>query len=109
MPKLKWGARRKVYKPTSRGTRVSSRLVRQYDRQSPFVHGLARAIDVGGHLRAVDVEAARKMKCQCIETLNHPDADQIAIYRAWDAVGGYFHGVIGHPRSRIVHAEVVNE
>ena len=65
------------------------------DRISPFLHGMARVIDVGGCLRQADAAGARRAYRELIEELDHSGIDVVIIGRDWEALGQDFQFVVG--------------
>ena len=109
MPKAKIAVWTRGKSPNRRVIRVGNRIVMDHGRRSPFLHGMAKAIDVGGLLREADVVSARRTRCRRMEELQRSSVDTLAIDEAWGAVGGYFQRVIGSPAGRTTAVEAANE
>ena len=95
MPRTRRRIAKQGYRRTRRGDRVGHRIFISHEHRSPFVHGMARTVDVGGILRDVDIVAARRAWSENSKALKCPDTDSATLSLAWDAVGGYFRRVIG--------------
>ena len=64
------------------------------DDASPFVHGMARVIDVAGLLRTTNVHAARKVQRRHLQALKQPNSKILKSPKVMGEVGAYFHRVI---------------
>ena len=76
--------------------RVGHRVALGRDRRSPFLHGMARVIDVGGCLKEADAETARRAYRELIEELKHSGVDVVIMGRDWDAIGQDFQLAVGN-------------
>ena len=62
---------------------------------SPFVRGMARAVDAGGFVRETDVESALKIRRLITSTLKRSNVDAVFIGRDLDVVGQDFQRAVG--------------
>ena len=89
--------------------RARHHSLRDFHPKSPFVRGMARAVDAGGLLREADFLITCKFIRKQSEELARPDADIIAISSDWDALGRHYRHAIGQSDERISLIKAANE
>lgn len=108
MPRTKHKHHRKRYHAKLK-TRIGRHyIVTHHDDASPFVHGMARAVDIGGLLRTTNVDAARNFQGRHVTSWIPQNHDAITTHRVLGNVGTYFKRVIGHPISGVAPAKTEN-
>ena len=83
-------------------------IVSHYDDASPFVHGMARVVDVGGLLRTTNVGAVRQVQSGRLKALKQTNHNAVTTHRVMGRVGTYFQRVIGQPIRGVAPAEAQN-
>lgn len=109
MPVKKFLMGREGSNPSRPPLHIVHRVALDSDRRSPFLHGMTRAVDVGGCLRQTNAEAARRLSRELIAELASPDVDVVIIGGDWDAVGQDFRFVAGTAVSQGTLAETTYE
>ena len=100
MPRIYQKPQRKVHRANPRANLRRRSLLRDYHGPSPFVHGMAKVVDVGGILCETNTQVGRKAQERRLKWSKQPDLNVVEMSNVMGTVGTYFQRVIEPPVQR---------